>query len=440
MTKNVSVPERYKKTELGVIPEEWEVVKLGDEKYFQIVSGGTPSRDNPDFWTNGSINWATPTDITKNKGYFLDSTKEKINENGLKNSSAKIIPKGSVLLTSRATIGAVAINNVDLATNQGFANFVLTGIVCNYYLLLTLEFNKQKLESLCGQSTFKEVSKKTLKDFKILMPPLPEQQKIASILSKVDEQIEQTEQIIEKTETLKKGLMQTLLTKGIGHTEFKKTELGEIPEEWSIVKIQKLIDEDIIYPNQDGNHGELHPKSSDYVSEGIPFIMANNLLKNSVDLLNCKKISLEQANSLRIKPAIRGDILISHKGTIGRTGIIQDSKYPFVVLTPQVTYYRIKNAGKLNSLYLYYFFQSPNFQKIMEDFSKQSTRDFISISSQRKLNIIFPKNVEEQQKIASILSKVDSQIQDNQSYLHKLQELKKGLMQDLLTGKVRVCV
>src|SRR5665647_157657 len=91
-------PEGYKITELGVVPKEWNVVKLGDGKYFQIISGGTPSRDNPAYWINGSINWATPTDITKNKGYFIESTKEKINETGLKNSSAKIVPKGLSLI------------------------------------------------------------------------------------------------------------------------------------------------------------------------------------------------------------------------------------------------------------------------------------------------------------------------------------------------------
>lgn len=425
--KNVKVPNGYKKTELGAIPEEWEVVKLGDEKYFQIVSGGTPSRDNPDFWTNGSINWATPTDITKNKGYFLDSTKEKINENGLKNSSAKIIPKGSVLLTSRATIGAVAINNVDLATNQGFANFVLTGAVCNYYLLLTLEFNKQKLESLCGQSTFKEVSKKTLKDFKILMPSLPQQQKIASILSKVDEQIEHTERIIEKTELLKKGLMQKLLTKGIGHTKFKKTELGEIPEEWEVIK---LGDEKYLKIVSGGTPSRDNPK---YWTNGtIYWATPTDITKNKGYFLNStnEKISEKGLHNSSAKIIPKGSVLMTSRATIGAVAINN------VDLATNQGFANFIPTKKL--VCNYHLLISLEFNKCkLESLAGQSTFKEVSKKSLKNFEIPLP-TLAEQQKIASILSKVDSQIQDNQNYLIRLQELKKGLMQDLLTGKIRV--
>ncbi len=121
---------------------------------------------------------------------------------------------------------------------------------------------------------------------KIPFPPLPEQQKISSILSKVDEQIEQTEQIIEKTELLKKGLMQKLLTKGIGHTKFKKTELGEIPEEWEIVELEKCVRETI----KDGTHST--PK---YVDDRNSLTLVLQILDDGkINFDTCKKITLEE--------------------------------------------------------------------------------------------------------------------------------------------------
>lgn len=435
MTKNVSVPEGYKKTELGVIPEEWEVIKLGNENYFQIVSGGTPSRNNPEYWTNGSINWATPTDITKNKGYFLDSTKEKINEIGLKNSSAKIVPKGSVLLTSRATIGAVAINNVDLATNQGFANFVLTEAVCNYYLLLTLEFNKQKLESLGGQSTFKEVSKTALKNFEIFMPPLPEQQKIASILSKVDEQIEQTEQIIEKTELLKKGLMQKLLTKGIGHTKFKKVKIGtkyyNIPINWDVKNIESTF-------FLKGRIGWQGLTTKEYLNEGTYFLVTGtDFNRGKINWDTCVYVSEErylQDSNIQLE---NGDLLVTKDGTIGKIAYIDKLKKP-ATLNSGIFLLRSLNNGCYPE-YLYNILNSFYFELFISILKAGSTISHLYQKDFAKFSFPLPE-LDEQQKIAFILSKVDSHIQDNQNYLNKLQELKKGLMQDLLIGKVRVCV
>ena len=174
----------------------------------------------------------------------------------------------------------------------------------------------------------------------IPFPSIKEQRKIAAILSSVDKAIEKTEAIIEQTEKVKKGLMQQLLTKGIGHTKFKKTEIGEIPEEWEVKSFNDLLEMGYVLDIQDGNHGESHPKASDYVDKGIPFIMANNLVNGTLDLINCKFIKKDQADKLRIGFSIPGDVLLSHKGSIGKTAIVPDVEH-YVMLTPQVTYYRV---------------------------------------------------------------------------------------------------
>src|SRR5205823_4251766 len=115
--------------------------------------------------------------------------------------------------------------------------------------------------------------------------------------------------------------------------------LPDLPSDWEVSKVWlERVAGNIEY--QDGNHGELHPKAEDYVNEGIPFVMANHIVDGRVDFTNCNYIEPELAASLRIGFAQRGDVLLTHKGTIGRVGFVQDNPFPYLILTPQVTYYR----------------------------------------------------------------------------------------------------
>lgn len=272
---------------------------------------------------------------------------------------------------------------------------------------------------------------------KILLPPLPEQHKIASILSKVDEHISHTEAIIEKTEELKKGLMQQLLTKGIGHTKFKKTEIGEIPEEWDVNTLEYYLKEGVIESHLDGNHGAKYPRPSEFVKSGVPYISANSLFLGGVDFSKAKYLTPERAETITKGIAKSGDILLAHNATVGPIALL-DTDFPKVILSTSLTYYRC-NSSKIFNKYLKYYMESILFQKQLESIMKQTTRNQVPITTQRKLYFCLPP-LSEQQKIGEILFFVDSQLSQNQTYLSHLQELKTGLMQDLLTGKVRVTV
>jgi len=190
---------------------EWEVKSLG--ALADIRSGGTPSTTQPQFW-DGHILWCTPTDITALSGYkYLSHTKRKISLQGLKASSAELIPPHSVVMTSRATIGECAINRVPLATNQGFKNFIprdQVNVEFLYYLLLT---QKQRFISLCGGSTFLEIGKTQLVTFAVNVPPTEaEQTTIAATLSDMDAEISALEAKLAKARQIKQGMMQELLT------------------------------------------------------------------------------------------------------------------------------------------------------------------------------------------------------------------------------------
>lgn len=200
---------KFKKTEIGEIPEEWEVNNLGN--IVEVISGATPKTNINEYWDNGDIYWATPSDITSN-GKYISVTEKKITENGLKNCSAKLLPIGSILMSSRATIGERCINTVPMTTNQGFKSLVCKDGINNEFIYYYVDILKEKLMGLASGSTFLEVSKKVVEDIKVVIPSLEEQEKIASILSEVDKKIDDYENKKQKLEELKKGLMQQLLT------------------------------------------------------------------------------------------------------------------------------------------------------------------------------------------------------------------------------------
>lgn len=192
---------------------------------------------------------------------------------------------------------------------------------------------------------------------------------------------------------------------------WRETEMGVIPSDWKLYTVEQLVESKIIDKPLDGNHGEIHPKGSDFVETGIPFVMATDINNGKVDLVNCKFITKEQADSLNKGFSISDDVLLTHKASLGRTAIVGKTQTPYIMLTPQVTYYRVKNKNLLNNKYLKYFFDSPAFQDTLVNHGDSgSTRAYVGITAQRELPIILPSNIAEQKAIASVLSSLDNKI------------------------------
>ena len=163
-------------------PIGWPVARLGDA--CTIIGGGTPRRSNGTYF-GGAILWATPTDVTTLNDIFISHTAETITETGLKRSSARLVPEGTVLMTSRATIGYTAIAVKPMATNQGFANLICGERLMPEYLSFWLSGQRNRLIQLSGGTTFKEISKSTLKGVLIPLPPLALQSRYARLLQSV---------------------------------------------------------------------------------------------------------------------------------------------------------------------------------------------------------------------------------------------------------------
>ena len=183
---------------------EWLIKKIGN--ICSIIGGGTPETGKPEYW-NGNIQWFTPTEI---KSKFVSKSERKISESGLKNSSAKILPKGSLLLTTRATIGEVAIALSECTTNQGFQSLVVNKNCNNIFLYNWLQLNKFELEKRANGSTFPEISKSEIEKIEISLPNMDEQTKIANFLSSIDSKIDIEVQLLKKLEEKKKYLLQQM--------------------------------------------------------------------------------------------------------------------------------------------------------------------------------------------------------------------------------------
>ena len=197
------------RTRLKGFNDEWDIRCVGECAY--IYSGGTPKTTNPYFW-NGDVVWLTPGEITKNKRLYIHTSERKITVDGVNNSSATLLPKGTILLCTRATIGYLAIAETELATNQGFKNLVCKPDIDNVFFAYALMTKKSEMVTKAIGTTFLEISKKALSGIEMRIPLLPEQQAISSVLTAMDEEILALEEEKEKMLQIKAGAMDDLLT------------------------------------------------------------------------------------------------------------------------------------------------------------------------------------------------------------------------------------
>lgn len=207
--REVEESDGYKMTELGMIPSDWEVKTIS--QVGKIIGGGTPSTFNSAYW-NGSVQWFTPAELSK-AGKYVSKSERTITKLGVENCSAKILPAGTILLTTRASIGTSAILKAPACTNQGFQSLVVNSENSNEFLYYLLSTKVDEMMSLASGSTFLEISPKKLGGIQLQIPSSrAEQTAIANVLSDMDSEISALETKLAKYRKLKTGMMQQLLT------------------------------------------------------------------------------------------------------------------------------------------------------------------------------------------------------------------------------------
>ena len=416
-------------TELGEIPSEWEVKKLKD--LGNSVIGLTYSPDDLVDGCNGTLVLRS-SNIRNNRIVFDD------NKYVNKDIQEKLIVKENDILIcsrngSKELIGKCALIDKKAEGSSFGAFMTVYRSKYNKYLfnVFTSYMFKRQIYNNLG-ATINQITTDNLNNFKIIVPTIKEQEKISSILSTVDEQIDNVDVLIKKNKELKKGLMQTLLTKGIGHTKFKKTEIGEIPEAWEVVKFFDFVDKIIDFRGRT-------PKKlgMDWGNGNIQALSANNVKMGEIDFsLECYLASEElykkwmSGNELAI-----GDILMTMEAPLGNIALVPDErKY---ILSQRVI--ALKTREFINNKFMKYMLMSDVVQNQLDKLSTGTTAKGINQKNLARVYVKIPV-IQEQEKIASILSEVDKKIDGYENKKQKLEELKKGLMQQLLTGMIRVTV
>ncbi|MGV9141743.1 MAG: restriction endonuclease subunit S [Promethearchaeota archaeon] len=414
--------KEFKETTIGRIPRHWKIKKLIE--LFNVETGTTPSTKKEEYW-NGEIEWITPADMSElNNQLVVQSSKKKITEKALKETNLTLMPKDSILLSTRAPVGYVVFVDKEITFNQGCKGLVPRKheLVDNLFYCYYLLFQKPKLEMLGSGSTFKELSKQMLENFLIVQPPLPEQQKIAKILSTVDNAIQKVDDAIAKTERLKKGLMHELLTRGIGHEEFKDTEIGRIPKEWEVIKLK-----DVSFNLIGG--GTPSTSSPDYWNGDIAW-MTSAHISGRIIISGQRYITKKGLENSASNLIPKDNLLVATRVGIGKATVNKID----IAISQDLTGV-IVNKEKTLPEFLYWVII--NNERRLKSIAQGSTIKGILREDLGRLLIPLP-SFEEQQKIAETLSTVDKKLELERIRKQKLERIKKGLMNDLLSGRRRV--
>ena len=281
------------------LPKNWILIPLGD--CCQIISGSTPKRNKPEYW-GGDIPWVTPKDLGKLKTPVLEDAPEKITEAGYKSCSTTLLPQGLILFSSRAPIGYVAIAGRAMCTNQGFKSLVPNEYVHSPYLYWCMRQYASDIEELGSGTTFKEVSKGIVERFKIPLPPLEEQRRIAAILDKADGVRRKRKEAIRLTEELLKSTFLEMFGDPVTN-----------PKRLNMIKLEKSEIEII-----DGDRGKAYPSADQFSDSGFClFLSTKNVTKNGFDFEDCQFINQERDSLLRKGKLKRGDVILTTRGTLG---------------------------------------------------------------------------------------------------------------------------
>lgn len=417
------------------LPTDWQVERIS--VMAKVVGGGTPSRDVSSLW-GGEIPWVTPGEVSREGSAYLSETRERISELGLAGSGATVLPPGSLMITTRATLGARAINAVPMTTNQGFKSLVfVSGADAPFYYYLT-EKLKPELKRRASGTTFLEVSGAELGKIEVPVPPLHERRLIAEILDNLDTTIRQTEAVIEKLKLVKQGLLHDLLTRGIDANGelrppqsqaphlYKNSPLGWIPTEWSAVTLNDLVDQrrpivyGILMPGQ-GHEG------------GVPVVKVKDIVGGSIRLdqllLTSPAIDREYKRS-RLRC---GDLLFTIRGSVGRTAFVP-AQLDGANITQDTA--RIE-VSRLDSRFVREYLAMPSPSSFIATHTLGVAVQGINLRDVRRIPLAAPE-AHEATRIADIIETSNGRIAAEKLTLEKIKLARTGLMDDLLTGRVRV--
>ena len=378
--------------------DEWVTCTINSVA--EVISGGTPDTTNSNYW-DGSINWFTPSEVGKSK--YISNSKRKITQLGLQKSSAKLLPVGTILLSSRATVGESSIlSNNEACTNQGFQSLIPHKNINNEFLYyLIYKYKKSLLKQAFG-STFLEISKNNVEKIKINIPTaMKEQVKLSTFLSLLDKKIELQTKKIEVLKLFKKGLLNSF---------FKKRQPN--------VTIENCIS----YGKAGGTPSS---KNKDYYDGSIPFLSISDMTSQKKYILKTEKSISQQGiknSSAWIVP--KNSIILSMYASYGLIAINK-----IELATSQAMFSMIVNS-KNNIEYIYYYLEFLYNNYYYDRLVSIGTQANLNADKVKKIKIYLP-DINSQNKISKILKLCDERIEYENKTELELRNFKKGLMQNM---------
>jgi type I restriction enzyme S subunit len=384
----------------------WVETYLGE--IAEVIGGGTPSTSIAEYW-DGDIVWLTPTEITSQDGKVVSDSARKITDLGFKNSGAQMLPRDSVVLTSRASVGYVALAGKDLCTNQGFQSLIPKQSVLAKFLMFWIQQNRAEFESRSAGSTFKEISKSNVKSIKLQLPSLLEQKRIVDLITSVDDYIESLQQKLGAAKKSRAAVLYELLAADGGN--WVETTLGEVA--------------DVIDP---------HPshRAPAVDDNGIPFIGIGDLRNTGdIDFAKARRVSRDILEEHKARYN-RSDFLIGlgRVASIGMVVRLPDENTEYVV-SPTLA---VINAKDVLGQFLFYLLEGPHSQEQFQRFKKGSTRESVGMQILRKIKVHIPP-LPEQKRIVDIIKSMDDMLNSTSCALSESKKLRMGLLSDLLSGK-----
>ena len=400
MVQEHNIPQGYKQTELGIIPEDWEVKQISD--FTSVVTGGTPSTQHPEYW-GGDIRWMNSGELNLK---FVYDVEGRITEEGLHNSSTHVIPAECVLVGLAGqgkTRGTAAYNLVSLCTNQSIAAFLPTDKHSSLYLYYVIDSKYDYLRLLSsGDGGRGGLNKQILSTLNVVLPPIAEQRAIAEALSDVDGLIAALDKKIAKKRFIKQGAMQQLLT--------GKTRLPGFTDEWMQIRLEDY------YNIVAGGDLDLNSYSP-YKTKECKYPIYSNSLDNR-GLYGYTSNPKYGENSITITG--RGSLGHAEYRTTRFDAIVR-----LIVMKPLYNNICGLYITELINCISPFVFESTGVPQLT---SPQVGATTLKI----------PKSLAEQQTIATILSDMDKEIADLEAQRDKYRLLKSGMMQKLLTGQIRL--
>lgn len=375
-----------------------------------VFSGATPNTNIEEYW-NGNIAWATPKDISKLNSQFLNKTERYLTASGLKSCSANMLPKGSVLFSSRAPIGLLAINNIEVCTNQGFKSIVLNNGYSSLYVYYFLKTQVKQLNDLGTGTTFKELSKSTFEKFEI---PIPEnfvdQIRIAELLRKVESLIQQRKTSIDLLDNFLRSTFLDMFLKYLKN--YKEEKLFSLCEKIT-----------------DGTHDT--PKR---LEKGIKFITGKHIRPFYIDFENSDYVSEEDHKDIykRCNPEF-SDILYTNIGVNLGTAVMNNVDFEFSM--KNVALLKVKKQI-INPRFLEHFLNIESKRnRILKLNSSGGAQQFLSLNQIKNINVVVPP-IKLQNEFATIVEKVEKIKEQYRGSSRELENLYGSLSQKSFKGEL----